>query len=155
MLFLSTTVLCFYVCACNSFVHHAAPCRIASSSLKMAFPNLFGPTIPKITTKKKLCVITGTTSGLGKETAKALMETGEYFVICACRDVEKMEEVAEQEGFDANSYTVFDLDLSSFASVKKFVAKLKSSKSRPLDRLVCNAAVYQPALMTVGCHLRY
>eukprot|EP00595_Chromulina_sp_UTEXLB2642_P002335 CAMPEP_0196765140 /NCGR_PEP_ID=MMETSP1095-20130614/7665_1 /TAXON_ID=96789 ORGANISM="Chromulina nebulosa, Strain UTEXLB2642" /NCGR_SAMPLE_ID=MMETSP1095 /ASSEMBLY_ACC=CAM_ASM_000446 /LENGTH=319 /DNA_ID=CAMNT_0042122631 /DNA_START=395 /DNA_END=1354 /DNA_ORIENTATION=- len=39
------------------------------------------------------------------------------------------------------------LDLGSFQSVKDFVFNLKSFKSnRPLDRLVCNAAVYQPAL---------
>jgi protochlorophyllide reductase len=53
--------------------------------------------IPK---EKKVCVITGTTSGLGKETARALLNKGDYYVICACRDVEKMNQVAELEGFD-------------------------------------------------------
>lgn len=39
------------------------------------------------------------------------------------------------------------LDLGSFDSVKSFVKNLKSFKgNRQLDALVCNAAVYQPAL---------
>ena len=58
-----------------------------------------------------------------------------------------MKEIAEREGFDPSSHTVIDLDLGSFDSTKKFVTKLNTlKKSRPLDRLVCNAAVYQPAL---------
>jgi NAD(P)-dependent dehydrogenase (short-subunit alcohol dehydrogenase family) len=42
-----------------------------------------------------------------------------------------------------------ELDLGSFDSVKKFAKDLKTVSKKPLDRLVCNAAVYQPALMTV------
>lgn len=99
---------------------------------------------------KKLCVITGTSSGLGKETAKALLKgNDEYFVVCAVRDTEKMKAIAEKEKFDPSRYAIMDLDLSSFDSVKRFVNDLKKRKSKPLDRLVCNAAVYQPALPTV------
>lgn len=100
--------------------------------------------IPK---DKKICVITGTTSGLGLETLRSLLNTDKYYVVCGCRDVEKMKEIAEREGFNPTSHTVIDLDLGSFDSTKKFVTKLNNvKKSRPLDRLVCNAAVYQPAL---------
>jgi hypothetical protein len=60
----------------------------------------------KIPNDKKVCVITGTTSGLGKETARALLNKGDYYVICACRDVEKMNQVAEAEGFDKNRSAV-------------------------------------------------
>jgi NADP-dependent 3-hydroxy acid dehydrogenase YdfG len=42
---------------------------------------------------KKICVITGTSSGLGKHTAKALLETGQWHVVGAVRDMEKMEQV--------------------------------------------------------------
>lgn len=42
-----------------------------------------------------------------------------------------------------------ELDLGSFDSVKKFAKDLKAVSKKPLDRLVCNAAVYQPALQTV------
>ena len=88
---------------------------------------------------------------VGKETAKALLKTGNYYVICACRDVDKMVQVAKAEGFDNGSHTVMKLDLASFQSVKDFVFNLKAFKSnRPLDVLVCNAAVYQPALPYVS-----
>ena len=42
-----------------------------------------------------------------------------------------------------------ELDLGSFDSVKKFAKDVKVVSKKPLDRLVCNAAVYQPALQTV------
>ena len=43
---------------------------------------------------KKLCVVTGASSGLGLEAAKVLAENDEYFVICAVRNPEKMKAVA-------------------------------------------------------------
>lgn len=98
---------------------------------------------------KKLCIITGTSSGLGKETAKALINKGDYFVICAVRDLDKMERVAEEENFSSEHYKIMELDLASFSSVRKFANELIELKGdRPLDRLVCNAAVYQPSLPT-------
>ena len=120
---------------------------------KMAFNFFPSSTASKFPSNKKLCVITGTSSGLGKETAKKLLQSDDYFVVCAVRDVKKMEQVAEKENFDKSKYSILELDLGSFASVKSFVNKLKQAKSRPLDRLVCNAAVYQPALPTVSINL--
>lgn len=38
---------------------------------------------------RKLVVITGASSGLGLNTANTLSRTGRYFVVMACRDVEK------------------------------------------------------------------
>ena len=92
----------------------------------------------------------GTSSGLGKETAKSLIESGDYYVVCAVRDVEKMKKIATDEKFDESSYSILELDLASFESTKKFVKTLQSSKTRGIDSLVCNAAVYQPALPTVN-----
>ena len=43
---------------------------------------------------KKICVITGTSSGLGKYTAKELLKTGEWHVIGAVRDMDKMKTVS-------------------------------------------------------------
>jgi protochlorophyllide reductase len=62
---------------------------------------------PAAKSSKKLVVITGTTSGLGKETARSLINQGDYYVVCACRDVEKMKQVAEAEGID-NSLPFFN-----------------------------------------------
>jgi len=105
---------------------------------------------PRIPANKKIAVVTGTTSGLGLETVRALLQRGDFHVVCANRDVEKMNSVAEREGFDPKSYTTLELDLGSFDSTRAFAKKLSSVKSRPLDALVCNAAVYQPALDKVG-----
>lgn len=99
-----------------------------------------------IPSRKKIAVVTGTTSGLGLETARALLNRGDYHVVCANRNVEKMREIAEAEGFNRKDYTILPLDLDSFESTRAFAKKLLSSKTRPLDALVCNAAVYQPAL---------
>jgi len=97
--------------------------------------------------EKKLVVITGTSSGLGKAATKALLRAGDYHVIGAVRDLEKMNIVAELEGFDMDRFTPMHLDLASFDSVHNFAKELdKFRGDRPIDRLVCNAAVYQPTL---------
>jgi len=96
---------------------------------------------------KKLCVITGTSSGLGKHTTKSLLQSGEYHVIGAVRDLAKMEIIAEEEGFDMKNFTPMECDLANFESVRKFSKNLiEYLDGKPIDRLVCNAAVYQPTL---------
>lgn len=96
---------------------------------------------------KKICIITGTSSGLGKQTAKHLLNTGNYYVIGACRDLDKMNTVAELEDFDTKNFHAMELDLASFASVRQFASEVRDFMAgKPLDRLVCNAAVYQPSL---------
>jgi protochlorophyllide reductase len=48
-------------------------------------------------------------------------------------------------GMPDNSYVVMKLELGSLQSVRDFVANLKAFKSaRPLNNLICNAAVYRP-----------
>jgi len=94
---------------------------------------------------KKLCVITGASSGLGLETAKVLANSGDYYIIAAVRDLAKMKSEAERMGIPESCYTALELELADFSSVRKFVDNLKAWKGpRPLDALVCNAAVYRP-----------
>jgi len=96
---------------------------------------------------KKLVVITGTSSGLGRKTAQALLRTGDYHVIGAVRDIDKMEVVAEMDGLDTENFTPMHVELNSFESVRKFCQDVRDFKStKPIDRLVCNAGVYQPSL---------
>ncbi|PWA85753.1 protochlorophyllide oxidoreductase [Artemisia annua] len=97
----------------------------------------------KKTLRKGSVIITGASSGLGLATAKALAETGKWHVIMACRDFLKAERAAKSAGISKENYTVMHLDLASLDSVRQFVANFKQS-GRPLDVLVCNAAVYQP-----------
>lgn len=97
--------------------------------------------------EKKIVVITGTSSGLGKMTAKALLRTGKYHVVGAVRDMDKMDLVAELEEFPRSDFTPIECDLNSFASVDKFCENLlEFVEDRPLDRICCNAALYQPSL---------
>ncbi|KAI9186564.1 hypothetical protein LWI28_018572 [Acer negundo] len=97
----------------------------------------------KKTLRKGCVVITGASSGLGLATAKALAETGKWHVIMACRDFLKAKRAAKSAGITKENYTIMHLDLSSLDSVRQFVDTFKRS-GRPLDVLVCNAAVYLP-----------
>jgi hypothetical protein len=91
---------------------------------------------------KKLVVITGTSSGLGRKTAKALLRTGQYHVVGAVRDLDKMEVVAEEDEFDPESFTPMQIELNNFTSVNDFVERLMLFKAaKPVDRLILNAGV--------------
>lgn len=96
----------------------------------------------------ELVVITGTSSGLGRKTAQALLRTGEYHVVGAVRDIDKMAAVAELDGYDKDkNFTPMEVELNSFESVRNFCSNLKEFKmTKPIDRLVCNAGIYQPTL---------
>lgn len=58
-----------------------------------------------------------------------------------------MEAVAEVDGFDLQNFTPMYCELNSFASVREFCDKLDEFRmSKAIDRLICNAGVYQPSL---------
>jgi hypothetical protein len=78
---------------------------------------------------KRLVVITGTTSGLGLSTLKALLRREDSFVVCAVRDVQKMKDIIRDEGMDSSNLAVLKLDLGSFQSVRDFVFNLKVGSS--------------------------
>lgn len=62
--------------------------------------------------------------------------------------MDKMEVVAEIDGFDNDpNFTPMYCELNSFASVEQFCTHLDDFRlSKPIDRLICNAGVYQPTL---------
>lgn len=101
----------------------------------------------KLKTDKKLVVLTGASSGLGRKTALALLRSGEYHVIGAVRDLDKMEAVAEVDGFDMENFTPMYCEMNSFESVRQFCQNVEEFRGdKPIDRLICNAGVYQPSL---------
>jgi len=94
---------------------------------------------------KKLAVITGASSGVGLEATANLLGTGEYHVFCAVRDLDKMRSAAKDRDFSDDAFTALEVELDSFDSVRAFCRELEKSKlNKPIDRLICNAAVYQP-----------
>jgi protochlorophyllide reductase len=89
-------------------------------------------------------VITGASSGVGLYAAKALAKRG-WHVVMACRDVRKGGEAAQSVGMAPGSYTLMHIDLGDLASVRQFAREFDAS-GRPLNALVCNAAIYMPLL---------
>jgi len=110
---------------------------------KRELPPVFGGL--KVGTRR-IVVVTGATSGLGLWATKALCDSGDHFVICAVRNPEKMDRAALEVGIGRNDYLAMKCELGSLASVRDFVANLKTfTPARPLNHLICNAAVYRPA----------
>lgn len=91
----------------------------------------------------KTILITGATSGIGKETATVLAKMGAR-VVFTSRDLGKglliKEEMIKQS--KNNKIDVFQCDLSSFASIKEFCNKF-NSKYKRLDVLINNAGVWE------------
>ncbi|MBD2774218.1 protochlorophyllide reductase [Iningainema tapete] len=94
--------------------------------------------------RQSTVIITGASSGVGLQAARALAQRGQWHVVMACRDLPKAEKAAKEVGMSPDSYTIMHLDLASLESVRSFVKNFRDGRS--LDALVCNAAVYMPLL---------
>jgi len=88
----------------------------------------------------KRVIITGPTSGVGKEIAIQLAELGAE-VILACRDVQRgnqvAKEIANQKG--SKNALVMEVDTSSQESIRKFAREFRDQYDR-LDVLINNAS---------------
>ena len=99
----------------------------------------------------KRAIVTGASSGIGVETARAVADAGAA-VTLAVRNTQAGERVAAQirEGTGNGAVTVGALDLSDLSSVSAFAA----AWSGPLDILVNNAGVMaiQELTLSTGGH---
>ena len=95
--------------------------------------------------RQSTVIITGASSGVGLQAAKALANRGQWHVIMACRDLIKAEKAAKSVEMPANSYTLMHIDLGSLESVRQFVNNFRAT-GRSLEALVCNAAIYMPLI---------
>lgn len=99
----------------------------------------------------KIAVVTGASSGIGKETARGLAQLG-FTVVLACRD-DARAGAARDELVAATgnpSICAMRLELSSIASIDAFVAELRQRFGR-LDLLVNNAgALWRKRTLTAG-----
>ncbi|KAL1189515.1 Short-chain dehydrogenase TIC 32 B [Cardamine amara subsp. amara] len=87
-------------------------------------------------------IITGATSGIGAETARVLAKRGARLVLPA-RSIKTAEETKARilSEFPDSEIIVMHLDLSSLASVRRFVANFESL-NLPLNILINNAGKY-------------
>ena len=90
----------------------------------------------------KICVITGATSGIGKETAKALAQKGAYVVIVG-RNTKKCISTVKMLKKESRNTNVnyIQADLSDLKQVRSLAKKLKQDYPR-IDVLVNNAGAY-------------
>ncbi|MEB3320390.1 MAG: protochlorophyllide reductase [Cyanobium sp.] len=90
-------------------------------------------------------LITGTTSGVGLQTARALVERG-WTVITANRDPVRAAAAADALALPRERLHHLRIDLADLDSVRTGVETLVASVGQGLDALVINAAVYKPRL---------
>ena len=90
--------------------------------------------------RKKLCLITGANTGLGKQAALVLSRDHGFEVVGACRSMERGQAAAAAVAAEGGSLSVLELDLASLASVRRFAEEFKATYGR-CDVLLNNAGV--------------
>ncbi|XP_034479705.1 retinol dehydrogenase 12-like isoform X3 [Drosophila innubila] len=98
----------------------------------------------------KVVIVTGSNTGIGKETVLELARRGAT-VYMACRDKKRAEEARLEIIKETKNQNIFflELDLSSLESIRKFVAAFKGSKENKLHILINNAGVMRcPRMLT-------
>ncbi|MCW5626099.1 MAG: SDR family oxidoreductase [Burkholderiales bacterium] len=93
--------------------------------------------------KKRVALVTGAGTGIGKSATLALLKDG-YHVVLAGRRVEPLEQVITQSGAGSRALAV-STDVADPVSVKALFAKTKDTFGR-LDVLFNNAGVGAPGI---------
>jgi NAD(P)-dependent dehydrogenase (short-subunit alcohol dehydrogenase family) len=100
--------------------------------------------------KGKRVIVTGPTSGVGKEIAIQLAGLGAELIL-ACRDIQKGNEVASEisQRTGAKDVVVMEIDTSSQESIRAFAREFRDRCDR-LDVLINNAGGNRGALPKVN-----
>jgi NAD(P)-dependent dehydrogenase (short-subunit alcohol dehydrogenase family) len=89
----------------------------------------------------KTAIITGASSGLGLECARALLNSDpSWHLVLPVRDGSRGADAVSQLG-EPQRCTVMPMDLASLTSVRAFVADIRGATLPPLHAIVCNAGV--------------
>jgi len=95
--------------------------------------------------KNKVAIVTGSSTGIGQETARVLAKGGAR-VILACRGQPKADKAAEEirkslkDVKDAGTVEYMELDLMDLDNVRTFAQNFLALNS-PLHYLICNAGI--------------
>ena len=92
--------------------------------------------------KDKVAIITGASSGIGKQSALALLTAG-YSVVLAARRTALLEETIKEAGVVGSKTLAVTTDVNDPESVKALFSKTKETFGR-LDLLFNNAGVFSP-----------
>jgi len=102
------------------------------------------PPVPTTSFASQTVIVTGANTGLGLEAARHIVRLGAARVILAVRNLDKgriaKESIDNAAGEQAGVVEVWELDLSSYDSVKAFAKRVNSELDR-VDVLLCNAGV--------------
>ena len=125
----------------NSYLVAGLVCASAFIYLSKRFFFDGGTCHSKARLDGKTCIVTGSNTGIGKETALDFAQRGAR-VILACRDLNRANKAAEEirKSTGNGNVIVQSLDLASLESVRKFADHFNRTEER-LDILVNNAAV--------------
>jgi NAD(P)-dependent dehydrogenase (short-subunit alcohol dehydrogenase family) len=91
---------------------------------------------------KKVALITGGGTGIGRSAALALQKDGFHVIVCG-RRVEQLEETASLGATDKPAITAIATDVTNGASVKSLFSEIENSYGR-LDILFNNAGMGAP-----------
>lgn len=92
----------------------------------------------------KIALVTGAGSGIGRETAKALLAAN-YRVVLAGRRTDALATAAAESGAPADQFLIVPTDITKPAAVKALFARTREVFGR-LDLLFNNAGVSTPSL---------
>ncbi len=95
--------------------------------------------------KGKVAIVTGSTKGIGLETAKVFAREGAKVVICGTRE-NAIKEVVEEIKSGGAEALGFKVDVSNRASVDEMVTEVKNAWGR-IDILVNNAGITADAML--------
>jgi len=92
--------------------------------------------------EKKICIITGANSGIGKQAVIQILNEG-YHVIMACRSEKRGTEALKSIESMNSSYSaeLMIVDMGLQKSIREFAEKVKA-KYKKIDVLIHNAAVF-------------
>ena len=103
---------------------------------------------------KGLVLITGTTSGVGLNTLKPLLRFG-WEVIAVNRSNKRAIKIAEEflTKEEVENVHFIEIDLSNLNDVRKGCDEILERFKKPINSLICNAAVYKPRLKLSLIHI--